>query len=40
MSEYQYYRFECLDGFLDSSQRHALRQIPSRAEITATSFPV
>ncbi|OZB41785.1 MAG: hypothetical protein B7X50_06495 [Alishewanella sp. 34-51-39] len=40
MSEYQYYRFECLDGFLDSRQRHALRQISSRAEITATSFQV
>lgn len=40
MSEYQYYRFECLDGFLDSRQRQALRQLSSRAEITATSFQV
>lgn len=40
MSEYQYYRFKCLDGFLDSRQRLALRQISSRAEITATAFQV
>lgn len=40
MSEYQYYRFERLDGYLDSKQREALRRISSRAEITATSFQV
>ncbi|MCV6612216.1 MAG: hypothetical protein OIF55_15695 [Amphritea sp.] len=40
MSEYQYYRFECSDGFLNSKQRDALREISSRAEITATSFQV
>ncbi|MEL6114667.1 hypothetical protein P0Y67_05595 [Photobacterium sp. SP02] len=40
MSEYQSYRFERLDGVLDSKQRQALRQISSRAEITATSFQV
>ena len=40
MSEYQYYRFELLDGYLGSKQRQALRQISSRAEITASSFQV
>lgn len=40
MSEYQSYRFERLDGVLGSKQRKALRQISSRAEITATSFQV
>jgi hypothetical protein len=40
VSEYQYYRFERLAGYLDSKQREALRRISSRAEITATSFQV
>jgi hypothetical protein len=40
VSEYQYYRFERLDGYLDSKQRQALRKISSRADITATSFQV
>ena len=40
MSEYQSYRFECVDNYLGSKQREALRQISSRAEITATSFQV
>jgi hypothetical protein len=40
MSECRYYRFECLDSYLGSKQREALRQISSRAEITATSFQV
>lgn len=40
MSEYQYYKFERLDGFLDAKERQALRAISSRAEISATSFQV
>ncbi|AZG71744.1 hypothetical protein [Shewanella livingstonensis] len=40
MSEYQYYRFERLDGYLDSKARQGLRAISSRADITATSFHV
>ena len=40
MSEYQYYRFERLDGHLDSTARQALRAISRRADITATSFQV
>ncbi|WP_340681058.1 hypothetical protein [Paraglaciecola sp.] len=40
MSEYQYYRFESVDGHLDTSQRAALRAISSRADITASSFQV
>lgn len=40
MSEYQYYRFESVDGYLDTSQRTALRAISSRADITARSFRV
>ncbi len=40
MSEYQYYRFERLDGYLDSKARHELRGISSRADITAISFQV
>lgn len=40
MSEYQYYRFECLDGHLDSEQREELRRISSRADITTNSFQV
>ncbi|RVU41924.1 hypothetical protein EOE67_01660 [Rheinheimera riviphila] len=40
MSEFQCYRFECVDGYLDNKQRSALRAISSRAEITANSFQV
>lgn len=40
MSEYQYYRFERLDGCLDSKARQSLRATSSRAEINATSFQV
>ncbi len=40
MSEYQYYKFECLDGYLDAKARQALRAISSRAKISATSFQV
>lgn len=40
MSEYQYYRFERLDGYLDSKARQKLRAISSRADISATSFQV
>ena len=40
MSEYQYYKFECLDGYLEAKARQALRAISSRAEISATSFQV
>ncbi|WP_372739737.1 hypothetical protein [Neptunomonas sp.] len=40
MSEYQYYRFERQDGYLDSKARQALRAISSRADITATSFQI
>ncbi|WJV62780.1 hypothetical protein PCO86_01160 [Pectobacteriaceae bacterium CE70] len=40
MSEYQYYKFERLDGYLDAKARQALRTVSSRAEISATSFQV
>lgn len=40
MSEYQYYKFERLDGYLDAKARQALRTISSRAEISASSFQV
>lgn len=40
MSEYQSYRFERVVGYLDAQQHQQLRQISSRAEITATSFQV
>ena len=40
MSEYQYYKFERLDGYLDAKARQALRAISSRAEISATCFQV
>jgi hypothetical protein len=40
VSEYQYYKFERLDGYLDAKARQALRAISSRAEISATSFQV
>ena len=38
MSEYQYYEFLALDKALTSSQREELRQLSTRAEITATRF--
>ncbi len=40
MSEFQYYKFERLDGYLDAKARQALRAISSRAEISATAFQV
>ncbi|MDA9557633.1 hypothetical protein N9R79_09065 [Vibrio sp.] len=40
MSEYQYYKFERLDGYLKTKDRQALRAISSRADITAKSFQV
>lgn len=40
MSEYQYYRFECLDSTLSPQQQKQLRGISSRAEITSSSFQV
>jgi hypothetical protein len=36
VSEYQYYEFLALDKALTSRQREALRQLSTRAEITAT----
>lgn len=38
MSEYQYYEFLALDKALTSSQCEELRQLSTRAEITATRF--
>lgn len=38
MSEYQYYEFLALDRALTSRQREELRQLSTRAEITATRF--
>ena len=38
MSEYQYYEFVALDKPLTDKQRAELRQLSSRAEITATRF--
>jgi hypothetical protein len=38
MSEYQYYEFAAVDRPLDAAARAALREISSRARITATSF--
>lgn len=38
MSEYQYYEFVAVDRPLDAEARAALRQISSRAQITANSF--
>jgi hypothetical protein len=40
VSEYQYYKFERVDGQLAPHARQALRAISSRAEITATAFQV
>jgi hypothetical protein len=36
VSEYQYYEFLALDRPLTSKQREELRQLSTRAEITAT----
>ena len=38
MSEYQYYEFRTIDEPLDEHAQHQLRDISSRATITATSF--
>ena len=38
MSEYQYYEFQALDRRLDEAARRALRELSTRAKITATSF--
>src|SRR4051812_41067299 len=38
MSEYQYYEFRAIDRPLDNRQMAELRQLSTRAEITATSF--
>lgn len=38
MSEYQYYEFQALDRRLDETARRALRDLSTRAKITAKSF--
>ena len=38
MSEYQYYEFQAIDRPLSKAQMAELREISSRAEITATRF--
>lgn len=38
MSEYQYYEFQAVDRPLGEAERKALRELSSRARITATSF--
>ena len=38
MSEYQYYEFQSVDRTLGEADRRALRDLSSRARITATSF--
>lgn len=38
MSEYQYYEFQAVDRPLGNADRHVLRDLSSRARITATSF--
>ncbi|MBZ9659006.1 hypothetical protein LB523_08100 [Mesorhizobium sp. ESP-6-4] len=38
MSEYQYYEFQAVDRPLGNADRHGLRDLSSRARITATSF--
>jgi hypothetical protein len=38
MSEYQYYEFQAIDRPLGDSDRQALRELSTRARITATSF--
>jgi hypothetical protein len=38
MSEYQYYEFQAIDRPLSKADRQALRELSTRAQITATSF--
>ena len=38
MSEYQYYEFQAIDRLLGEEDRRALRELSTRAKITATSF--
>src|SRR5229473_4106033 len=38
MSEYQYYEFQAIDRPLSDADRQALRDLSTRARITATSF--
>src|SRR6202047_1563892 len=38
MSEYQYYEFQAIDHPLSEADRQALRDLSTRARITATSF--
>jgi hypothetical protein len=38
MSEYQYYEFQAVDRPLSETDREALRDLSTRARITATSF--
>ena len=38
MSEYQYYEFQAIDRPLSDADRQALRELSTRARITATSF--
>ncbi|TPI33761.1 hypothetical protein FJW07_25450 [Mesorhizobium sp. B3-1-9] len=38
MSEYQYYEFQAVDRSLSNTDRQVLRELSSRARITATSF--
>jgi hypothetical protein len=38
MSEYQYYEFQAIDRPLGAADRQALRDLSTRARITATSF--
>lgn len=38
MSEYQYYEFQAIDRPLGEADRRALRDLSTRARITATSF--
>src|ERR1700689_3036034 len=38
MSEYQYYEFQAIDRPLSATDREALRDLSTRARITATSF--
>ena len=38
MSEYRYYEFQAIDRPLSEADRQALRELSTRARITATSF--
>lgn len=38
MSEYQYYEFQAVDRSLSEADRRVLRNLSTRARITATSF--